>query len=123
MAAVPITRHEELVRLLARVLSAAAAALIAAVALAAPAAAAGPSLEGRGLRAPAAPAPAPSAGAPNTARAPSPGARQPVGGFSALLDAPGRDTYWAMPDNGFGSKANSRSFLLRVYRVGADFET
>lgn len=46
-----------------------------------------------------------------------------MGGFSALLDAPGRDTFWAMPDNGFGSKANSRSFLLRVYRVRADFET
>nr|MBA2440699.1 esterase-like activity of phytase family protein [Thermoleophilaceae bacterium] len=30
---------------------------------------------------------------------------------------------FAMPDNGFGSKANSRSFLLRVYRVRADFET
>ena len=24
-----------------------------------------------------------------------------------------------MPDNGFGTKANSRSFLLRVYRVRA----
>jgi hypothetical protein len=48
---------------------------------------------------------------------------QPVGGFSALLDAPGRDNYWAMPDNGFGTKANSHSFLLRVYDVHADFET
>ncbi len=28
-----------------------------------------------------------------------------------------------MPDNGFGSKASSRSFLLRVYRIRADFET
>lgn len=28
-----------------------------------------------------------------------------------------------MPDNGFGSKANSHSFLLRVYRVHPDFET
>ena len=48
---------------------------------------------------------------------------QPVGGFSALLDAPGRDNYWAMPDNGFGTKANSHSLLLRVYDVHADFET
>ena len=48
---------------------------------------------------------------------------QPVGGFSALLDAPGFATYWAMPDNGFGTKANSHSFLLRVYKVHADFET
>ncbi len=51
------------------------------------------------------------------------GARQPVGGFSALIEARGRDAFWAMTDNGFGSKANSRSFLLRVYRVRADFET
>ena len=28
-----------------------------------------------------------------------------------------------MPDNGFGSKANSHSFLLRAYRVRANFET
>ena len=28
-----------------------------------------------------------------------------------------RGSYLAMPDNGFGTKANSRSFLLRVYRV------
>lgn len=66
---------------------------------------------------------APFPGAPNTDPAPAPGSVQPIGGFSALLDAPGRDTFWAMPDNGFGSKANSRSFLLRVYRVRAGFET
>lgn len=82
-----------------------------------------PTLVGRALLAPDASAPAPFAGAPNTQPAPAPGARQPVGGFSALLDAAGKDTFWAMPDNGFGSKANSRSFLLRVYRVRADFET
>ena len=28
-----------------------------------------------------------------------------------------------MPDNGFGAKVNSRSFLLRLYRVRAEFET
>jgi hypothetical protein len=28
-----------------------------------------------------------------------------------------------MPDNGFGNKQNSRSFILRVYRVRADWET
>jgi hypothetical protein len=32
---------------------------------------------------------------------------QPVGGFSALLDAPGVGNYWAMPDNGSRTKANS----------------
>ena len=68
-------------------------------------------------------APAPFAGVPNTDPVFAPGSLQPVGGFSALLDAPGKDTFWAMPDNGFGTKENSRSFLLRVYRVRADFET
>ncbi|MBI5104986.1 MAG: esterase-like activity of phytase family protein, partial [Solirubrobacterales bacterium] len=68
-------------------------------------------------------APAPFPGVPNTDPAPAPGASQPVGGFSALVDAPGKDVYYAMPDNGFGSKANSRSFLLRLYRVRAGWET
>lgn len=68
-------------------------------------------------------APAPFPGAPNTEPAPAPGSVQPVGGFSALLDAPGFANYWAMPDNGFGAKGNSHSFLLRVYKVHADFET
>jgi hypothetical protein len=66
--------------------------------------------------------PAPFPGVPNTDPAPAPGATQPVGGFSALLDA-GHGRFWAMPDNGFGNKANSRSFLLRVYLVRPDFET
>lgn len=68
-------------------------------------------------------APAPFPGAPNTEPAPAPGSVQPVGGFSALLDAPGFANYWAMPDNGFGAKGNSHSFLLRVYKAHADFET
>jgi hypothetical protein len=49
----------------------------------------------------------------NTDPAPAPGATQPIGGFSALLDA-GNGDFYAMPDNGFGSKANSRSFILRL---------
>jgi len=80
---------------------------------------AAPTLTERAILPADATAAAPFPGAPDTEPAPVPGARQPVGGFSALLDAPGRDTYFAMPDNGFGSKANSRSFLLRVYRVRA----
>jgi hypothetical protein len=48
--------------------------------------------------------------------APAPGSVQPVGGFSALLKGP-LGSYLAMPDNGFGSKRNSHSFLLRVYAV------
>ena len=101
-------------------------AAVVAFAAAAPASAAAshePELVGRAILPADATAPAPFPGAPNTEPAPAPGARQPVGGFSALLDAPGRDTFYAMPDNGFGTKANSRSFLLRVYRVRADFET
>jgi hypothetical protein len=47
---------------------------------------------------------------------------QPVQGISAVLDGPG-DTYWAMPDNGYGAKENSADFLLRVYRFRPDFET
>lgn len=80
-------------------------------------------LEGRAILPADATSPAPFAGVRDTDPALAPGATQPVGGFSALLDAPGKDTFWAMPDNGFGSKANSRSFLLRVYTVRADFET
>ena len=53
---------------------------------------------------------------------PSAGATQPVGGFSALLDA-GDGDFWAMPDNGFGNKANSRSFILRLYKVKPNWRT
>ena len=53
---------------------------------------------------------------------PAPGATQPVGGFSALLDA-GNGDFWAMPDNGFGTKANSRSFILRLYKVKPNWRT
>ena len=47
---------------------------------------------------------------------------QPIPGFSAILDA-GDGTLWAMPDNGFGAKSNSGDFLLRLYRIRADFRT
>ncbi len=100
-----------------------AAATAAAVVLTpAAASAAEPTLEGRALLPADASAPAPFPGIRDEDSVPAPGARQPVGGFSALIDAPGKDTFWAMPDNGFGSKANSRSFLLRAYRVRVDFE-
>src|SRR5919106_5019504 len=87
------------------------------------AATAEPTLVGRSILAAEATAPAPFPGIPNEDPAPAPGSTQPVGGFSALIDAPGDDTYFAMPDNGFGSKANSRSFLLRLYRVRTEWET
>jgi hypothetical protein len=82
-----------------------------------------PRLEGRAILPADAIAPAPFPGIPNTDPAPAPGSTQPVGGFSALLDFPGRNLFLAMPDNGFGNKSNSRSFLLRVYLVRANFET
>jgi hypothetical protein len=47
---------------------------------------------------------------------------QPIPGFSAVLDGPG-DTFDAMPDNGFGSKANSADFLLRLYRIEPRWKT
>lgn len=47
---------------------------------------------------------------------------QPLPGFSAVLDA--KDgTFWAMPDNGYGTKTNSGDFLLRLYHVRPDFKT
>jgi glycerophosphoryl diester phosphodiesterase len=45
---------------------------------------------------------------------------QPIPGFSAVLDA-GRGEFWGMPDNGYGTKANSGDFLLRLYRILPDF--
>ncbi len=75
-----------------------------------------PSLKSRAILPADATWPAPFPAAPNTEPAPAPGSVQPVGGFSALLAGP-HGSLLAMPDNGFGSKANSHSFLLRVYQV------
>jgi glycerophosphoryl diester phosphodiesterase len=47
---------------------------------------------------------------------------QVVPGFSAMVDN-GDGTFWAQPDNGFGSKANSADFLLRSYLVEPDWDT
>ena len=80
-------------------------------------------LEARAVLPARATAPAPFPAAPDRDPVPAPGSGQPVGGFSALLDGPGESVFLAMADNGFGTKANSRSFLLRVYRLDAAFET
>ncbi|MDQ8199746.1 esterase-like activity of phytase family protein [Pelagicoccus enzymogenes] len=48
--------------------------------------------------------------------------KQPVQGFSAML-ANGDGTFWMLSDNGFGSKANSQDYLLRIYRVRPKFPT
>jgi glycerophosphoryl diester phosphodiesterase len=55
----------------------------------------------------------------NGRRGPFPG--QVIPGFSAAV-ANGDGTYWAMPDNGFGTKANSTDFLLRIYLVKPRWE-
>jgi glycerophosphoryl diester phosphodiesterase len=41
---------------------------------------------------------------------------QPIQGFSAVQFAD-RNSFWFMPDNGFGRQDNSSDFLLRVYQV------
>jgi glycerophosphoryl diester phosphodiesterase len=46
---------------------------------------------------------------------------QPVQGFSAVQVADG-NSFWYMPDNGYGAKGNSADFLLRVYRVDPSFQ-
>jgi hypothetical protein len=97
-------------------------AVLAAAVLAPATAAAEPRLEARAILPADATFPAPWPGVPNAEPVPAPSATQPIGGFSALLDA-GDGRFWAMPDNGFGNKANSRSFILRVYKVRPRWET
>jgi hypothetical protein len=110
-----------------RILSAALAAGFAVAAFTAPAVAAEhkePTLLGRAILPADEYQPGPPSGAfitgDNGVTPPFPG--QPIPGFSAILDA-GHGEFWAMPDNGYGSKTNSGDFLLRVYLIGPDFET
>ncbi len=49
--------------------------------------------------------------------------QQSVQGFSAVLDGPVAGTYLFMPDNGFGTQANSADALLRMYALRPDFRT
>jgi hypothetical protein len=109
-----------------RVLSAALAVGLAVCMLAAPAGSAHggePTLLGRAILPSDAYQPGPPSGAfiapDNGVTPPFPG--QPIPGFSAVLDA-GHGELWAMPDNGYGAKANSSDFLLRVYRIRPDFK-
>ncbi|HEX4983801.1 MAG TPA: esterase-like activity of phytase family protein, partial [Ilumatobacteraceae bacterium] len=48
---------------------------------------------------------------------------QPVEGFSAIVDGRRPGEILAMPDNGYGSKANSADFLIRAYYLRPDFKT
>src|SRR5215510_13556802 len=47
--------------------------------------------------------------------------KQPVQGISAVLAGPTDDTFYVMPDNGFGAKTNSADALLRIYAIKPDF--
>ena len=47
---------------------------------------------------------------------------QPIPGWSGLL-ANEDGTYTALPDNGYGSKANSSDYIIGVYNAAVDFKT
>jgi glycerophosphoryl diester phosphodiesterase len=66
-------------------------------------------------------APGPQSGAAaegNGRKGPFPG--QPVQGFSGVQFA-SENSFWFMPDNGYGAKGNSADFLLRIYQVNPSF--
>src|SRR5262245_41412222 len=48
---------------------------------------------------------------------------QPVEGFSSMVAGRTGGEYLAMPDNGWGGKANSRDFEIRAYYIRPDFKT
>jgi glycerophosphoryl diester phosphodiesterase len=48
---------------------------------------------------------------------------QPVEGFSGIVEGRHKGEYLAMPDNGFGNKANSFDFLIRAYYIRPQFKT
>jgi hypothetical protein len=50
----------------------------------------------------------------------TPFAKQPIQGFSAVQVADANSFYF-MPDNGYGAKGNSADFLLRIYKVDPSF--
>ncbi len=49
--------------------------------------------------------------------------KQPVQGFSAVLNGPTSGSFLVMTDNGFGAKTNSADTLLRMYAVAPDWKT
>src|SRR5262245_49153924 len=49
--------------------------------------------------------------------------KQPVQGLSAVLRGPTATSYYVMPDNGFGTQANSADALLRMYAVQPNFKS
>jgi hypothetical protein len=110
-----------------RVLAGIAAAAVAATAFGSARAASEQGvLEGRAILPAETFAPGPPSGAfiggPVINGVPVPFASQPVQGFSAVLPAGGH-RFWVMEDNGYGAKANSSDFLLRMYLVTPQFKT
>jgi len=69
-----------------------------------------------------APGPASGAAITGTNGRTVPFSSQPVQGFSAVQFADIYGNYWFMPDNGYGAKANSADFLLRIYKVNPSFQ-
>jgi hypothetical protein len=63
----------------------------------------------------------PGPGTINGITFPLPG--QPVQGLSAIVEGRQPGEFLAMPDNGFGGKANSVDFLIRAYYLRPDFKT
>jgi hypothetical protein len=47
---------------------------------------------------------------------------QPVQGLSAVLHGPTADSFYVMPDNGYGSQSNSADAMLRMYAVAPRFK-
>jgi hypothetical protein len=48
--------------------------------------------------------------------------KQPVQGFSAVLNGPVAGSFYVMQDNGFGAKDNSADTILRLFAVQPDFK-
>jgi hypothetical protein len=49
--------------------------------------------------------------------------KQPVQGFSGVLDGPRKNVFHFLVDNGFGAQGNSADALLRAYTLGIDWHT
>jgi len=47
---------------------------------------------------------------------------QPIPGFSGMIPAPRRGTFFALPDNGFGAQTNSADFVIGFYSVTPRFK-
>jgi len=52
-----------------------------------------------------------------------PYAGQPIPGFSGMIPGPDPDTFYALPDNGYGAQNNSADFVIGFYVVKPWFKT